>query len=61
MVLALWELEEDWDKIASTPKGIWERQVHAAAEKRNKTKLLEECQTKQRGVTKQKTKTTTII
>ena len=59
--LASWELENDWSVIKTIPQGIWKRLVYAAAEKWNKKKLVNECQTKQRGVTKNKTKTVSIL
>ena len=59
--LTLWELNTDWNKIATTPVNEWKIGVKRAAEKRNKTLLLDECQTRVRGETKGKTKTKTIL
>ena len=59
--LTLWELETKWDKIAATKKNAWKLEVQKAAEKRNQALLLNECQTKVRGETKNKTKTKTIL
>ena len=58
--LTLWELTTNWDTITKTPKNAWKLEVQKAAEKRNKVLLLNECQTKDRGTTKNKTKTKTI-
>ena len=56
-----WGLESDFDKIKERPKPTWIKEVNQAAEKRNKSLLMEDCQNKQRGVLKEKTKTRTII
>ena len=47
--------------VKTIPQGVWRRLVYAAAEKYNKKKLGNECQTKQRGATKNKTKTISIL
>ena len=56
-LLEKWELELDWVTIQQKPFPIWKREVMMAAEKQNKQKLIDECETKSRGETKQKTKT----
>ena len=61
ITLTTWELCEEWDRIASKTKNTWRKEVEAAAENMNKTKMLEECQIKKRGIPKPKTKTTTVI
>ena len=60
-VLHMWGLDENWDDIAKKSKGEWKKQVVEAAEKMNIKKLQEECQSKERGVTKEKTKTKSIL
>ena len=60
-ILTLWEINDDWEVIAATSKNAWKVKVMKAAEKRHKSILLEECQTKTRGTVKCKTKTKTIF
>ena len=55
------ELEKEWGKIAEKSKGGWKNEVEKAAERMNIEKLKEECQTKQRGVVREKTKTKSIV
>ena len=59
--LIKWGLDKEWDEIASTPKNVWKKEVEKAAEERNKINLSNGCQTKQRGASKSKTKTKTIL
>ena len=60
-MLEQWELESDWEIIATKPINTWRREVHQAAEKHNKEKLLEECQTRNRGTSRLKTKTKSLV
>ena len=60
-LLEAWELEREWGKIAEKSKGGWKNEVEKAAERMNIEKLKEECQTKQRGVVREKTKTKSIV
>ena len=48
-LLEKWELEEDWLEISKKAPAEWRREVMAAAEKRNKAKISEECEVKSRG------------
>ena len=59
--LQQWGLEGDWNKISQISIIEWKNEVKLAAEKRNKEKLKEECLSKNRGETKQKTKTKHLI
>ena len=59
--LEQWELESDWEIIATKPVNTWKREVHQAAEKYNKEKLLEDCQTRNRGTSRLKTKTKSLV
>ena len=56
-----WELEEDFNAIKLIPKITWKRRVELAADKMNKALILEDCQTKQRGISREKTKTKSVI
>ena len=60
-LLEKWELEQDWDVIKQKTFPEWKRQVTAAAEKRNITRLKEECETSSRGEAKKKTKTMFVL
>ena len=60
-LLEMWELEQDWDIIKQKTFPEWKRQVTAAAEKRNITRLKEECETSSRGEAKKKTKTMFVL
>ena len=56
-----WALETDWNVIRMKSVIEWKRQVHQAAEKKNKEKILGECFKTTRGATEEKTKTKTLI
>ena len=60
-LLEKWELEQDWTEISKKTPTAWKREVMAAAEKRNKEKLGEECEVKSRGETRIKTKTKHVV
>ena len=60
-VLHLWNLEEDWDKIAKKSKGEWKVEVTNAAERTNIERLKNDCYIKERGDCRPKTKTKTIL
>ena len=60
-LLEKWELERDWSEITKKTQMEWKREVMAAAEKINREKLIEECEVKNRGETKQKTKTKHVL
>ena len=60
-VLHLWNLEKDWDKISKKSRGEWKVEVEKAAEKANLERLKSECMTKERGDSRPKTKTKTIL
>ena len=51
-----WGLESDFDKIKERPKPTWIKEVNQAAEKRNKSLIMKDCQTKQQGVLREKNK-----
>ena len=55
-----WGLETEWKLIAKKSSGQWRKEVKDAAEKMNLERLKEECQSKNRGETKQKTKTASL-
>ena len=59
--LRSWDLEEQWDVIAQKSKGEWRNEVEIAAEKINKEMLKNDCITKERGNSKPKTKSKTIL
>ena len=56
-----WELELDWDIIKRKSPAEWKREVMKAAEKRNISRLREECSTTSRGETRNKTKTANVF
>ena len=56
-----WSLETSWETIASKSRNEWKRQVHEAAERKNKGKILGECYKKERGNSTIKTKTKRLI
>ena len=56
-LLEKWDLEQDWAAIQQKPFMLWKKEVSEAAEIQHKNRLAEECETKSRGETKQKTKT----
>ena len=58
--LELWDLEQNWDNIASKSTAAWSREVEQAAEKKNKSRLYDICYSKQRGTSRLKTKTRSI-
>ena len=60
-VIDQWDLEKDWDKIGKKTKNEWQKEVEEAAEKANRERLKQELHTKERGVSKLKTKTQTIL
>ena len=60
-LLETWELETEWKEISKKSMGEWKREVHKAAEDMNVRKLAEDCQIKQRGTVKEKTKTKSIL
>ena len=60
-LLEFWEVETEWTEISKKSKGEWKREVEKAAEVMNVKKLTEECQVKQRGIVKEKTKTKSIL
>ena len=55
--LIKWGLERNWEDIALKDKGDWKKDVMDAAEKIHASKLNDECVSKNRNETKQKTKT----
>ena len=59
--LEAWALEERWELIAKKTKLEWKREVEDAAERVNREMLKNDCLTKERGETKPKSKTKTII
>ena len=60
-LLEKWGLEQDWAAIQQKPFVLWKREISEAAEKQHKNRLMEECETKSRGETKQKKKTKFVI
>ena len=52
---------QDWDEIRLKTPGQWKGEVKNAAEKVNRARLKEECETKSRGETRQKTKTKFVV
>ena len=58
--LQQWNLEQQWEVIASKSRAEWASDVNQAAEEQNRTKLNDLCQKKQRGISRAKTKTKTI-
>ena len=60
-VLESWALETDWENIGKKSKAEWKSEVDEAGETINKTKLREECFLKERGQSRRKTKTKTIV
>ena len=58
--LEQWDLEQNWDIIASKSTAAWAREVEQAAEKQNKSRLFDICHSKQRGTSRIKTKTRSI-
>ena len=56
-----WELELDWDIIKRKSPAEWKREVMKAAEKRNISRLREECSTTSRGETRNKSKTANVF
>ena len=59
-VLLNWELELDWAVIRAKTLREWKMEVKNAAENMNRQKILDECEAKNRGEKKQKTKTRCI-
>ena len=59
--LELWGLNQSWEEIRVKTPGQWKSEVKRAAEKINVEKLKEECETKNRGESKEKTKTKFVI
>ena len=59
-LLQTWGLEEDWTAIQAKRVQHWKTEVKDAAEKMNRKKLRDECEARNRGETKQKTKTRCI-
>ena len=51
----------DWKEISRKSKLEWKKEVEKAAERMNICRLKEDCQVKQRGMVKEKTKTKSII
>ena len=60
-ILERWELNQNWEEIRLKTPGQWKGEVKRAMEIMNVRKLREECETKSRGETKQKTKTKFVI
>ena len=60
-ILDIWEIDKEWNVIATMTKNAWKKEVEKAAEKRNKIMLSEECMIRQRGEEKCKTKTKSIL
>ena len=60
-LLNLWDLEQNWENIEKKPFAQWRREVSTAAEKRNITRLREECETKSRGEKRSMSKTKYVI
>ena len=56
-----WQLETNWDNIRTKSKNEWKKQVYAAAEKKNREKILGECFKKERGSSQIKTKTRRLV
>ena len=54
-------VKQDWDIIKQKTFPEWKRQVTAAAEKKNITRLKKECETSSRGEAKKKTKTMFVL
>ena len=44
-----WEIDKEWDVIATTTKNAWKKEVEIATKKRNQIMLSEECMIRQRG------------
>ena len=55
-VLVKWDLSQDWEEIRQKTPAQWKMEVRNAAERINIARLKEECETKSRGETKQKSK-----
>ena len=60
-ILDSWEIDKEWDVIATTTKNAWKKEVEIATKKRNQIMLLEECMIRQRGEGKCKMKTKSIL
>ena len=60
-ILDSWEIDKEWDVIATTTKNAWKKEVENATEKRNQIMLSEECMIRQRGEEKCKMKTKSIL
>ena len=60
-LLVKWDLAQDWAEISQKTLAQWKGEVRNAAEKMNKHRLREECETKIRGESKQKTKTKFVL
>ena len=54
-------MNQNWEDIRQKTPGQWKNEVGKAAEKMNIVRLKEECETKSRGETKQKTKTKFVM
>ena len=48
-ILDSWEIDKEWDVIATTTKNAWKKEVEIATKKRNQIMLSEECMIRQRG------------
>ena len=59
-LLHAWGLEEEWTEIEGKRVQQWKREVRNAAETMNRQKLREECEARNRGEKRQKTKTKCI-
>ena len=60
-LLTKWKMNNNWEDIQQKTAAQWKSEVQNAAEKMNKQRLYEECETKSRGETKRKTKTRFVI
>ena len=56
----MWDLEQNWDTIATKSTAAWTREVEQAAEKQNKSRLFDIGHSRQRGTSRLKTKTRSI-
>ena len=60
-ILREWNLETDWQKIQERSHNAWKQEVRLAAEKANKSQLLNDCYKTQRGSRTEKSKTKHLI
>ena len=60
-ILERWGLNQNWEEFRLKTPGQWKGEVKTAAKTMNAGKLREECETKSRGETKQKTKRKFVV